>query len=37
MQDKNPEGWGVLPIVAYTRRVGILLVKVYMKEGLNGV
>ena len=36
MQDKNPEGWGVLPIVAYTRRVGILLVKVYMKEGLNG-
>lgn len=37
MQHKNPEGWGVLPIVAYTRRVGILLVKVYKKEGLNGV
>ena len=37
MQHKNPEGWGVLPIVAYTRRVGILLVKVYKKEVLNGV
>ena len=37
MQDKNPEGWGVLRIVAYTRWVGILLVEVYMKEGLNGV